>query len=60
MSKAFKNFFCNFLAVLGLRCSAGFSLVEELGVTLQCCAWASRCSGLSCGARALGHMDFSS
>ena len=45
-----------FLAVLGLRCCAGFfSSCSEWGLLSGCGAWASHCRGFSwCGAQALG------
>ena len=49
------NFFYLFLAVLGLRCCAGFSQVAARGLLSSCNAWAFHCSGFSCGgAHALG------
>ena len=64
--KALENFFFIgflviylFLAVLGLCCCAGFSLVAWAGATL--CYSAFHCSGISCcRAQARGHTDFSS
>ena len=40
-----------FLAVLGLHCCVGFSLVAECAG--YCGAWASHCGGFCCGARAI-------
>ena len=49
-----------FLAVLGLHCYAGFSLVIESRGYSSCSEWASQGSGFSsCGAWALRHVDFS-
>ena len=44
-----------FLAALGLRCCTwAFSSCGERGLLFRCGAWASHCSGFSCGgARAL-------
>ena len=36
-----------------------FSGCGEWGLPCSCAAWASHCSGFSCGIRALGHMGFS-
>ena len=48
-----------FLAVLGLHCSTGFSLVvEREGYSLVAACRASHCGGVSwCGACALGPVD---
>ena len=47
-------FVCFVLTVLGLRCFMGFSPVEVSGRLLSgCSAWATHCSGFSCGAQAL-------
>ena len=47
------DFFLFSLAVLGLHCCTGFSLVVMSG-DYSCDVWASHCSGFSClGARAL-------
>ena len=56
------NSFFFFLAVLGLCCCMGFSLVAPSGgLFSSCSAQASCCGGFSCcGARALGHSGFSS
>ena len=51
------NFVCLFLAVLGFRCCAGFSVVVARGAPLlsSCGAGASHCGVFSCcGARAPG------
>ena len=50
-----------FLAVLGLLCCAGFSLVAEAGGHSFVAVWqASRCCGFSCcKAQALGHTGVS-
>ena len=44
------NFVRLFLAVLGFRCCAGFSLVVARGAPLlsSCSAGASHCAGFSC------------
>ena len=55
----FNNFTHLFLAVLGLRCCAGFSLVAASRAT-NYRVQASHCAGVSCGARTLGHVGFSS
>ena len=51
-----------FLAVLGLCCCTGISLVvESRGPLSSCDAWASHCNGFSCyGAQVLGFMSLSS
>ena len=50
-----------FLAVLGLCCCPGSSLVVTSRTALPCSTQASHCSGFSCsGARALGHTGFRS
>ena len=50
-----------FLAVLGLCCCTGFSLVVPSGGYSSCSARASHCGGSSCwGARALGSSSLSS
>ena len=44
-----------FLAVLDLCCYAWtFSSCSELALLSSCSAWASHCSGFSCGSQALG------
>ena len=49
------------LAVLGLRCCVGISLVAvSEGVLSSCGAWASHCGGFCCGARPLGRVGFGS
>ena len=48
------------LAVLGLRCCSGFSLVAVSRSYSGCHVPASYCSGFSCGAWALGCLGFSS
>ena len=40
--------FTYLLAVLGLHCCVGFSLLGWAGATLHCSAWASHCGGFSC------------
>ena len=56
-----KIFIYLFIAVLGLCCCLGFSLVAAIGAILHCDAWASHCDNLSSGrAQALGPMGFSS
>ena len=55
-----KIFIYLFLAVLGLRCCSGFSLVVERRLLSSCGEWASRCGGFSCGAQSPGHTGFSS
>ena len=55
----FAQFF--FLTVLGLRlCVLAFSSCGEQGRLSICSVWASHCSGLSCGAWALGQTSFRS
>ena len=56
------NFIYLFLAMLGLCCCRGFSLVVVSGpYSLAVMCGASRCGGLCCcGARAPGHLGFSS
>ena len=50
-----------FLAVLGLRCFTGFSLVAGRGGNSSCSVQAFHCCGFSChGARALGREGFGS
>ena len=58
----FKKFIYLFLAVLGLCCYVGFSLVVVSGEQFfGCSAQASHCGGFSCrGAWALGQIGFSS
>ena len=41
-------------------CERAFSICRELGLLSSRGAEASRCGSFSCGARALGHMGFSS
>ena len=54
----FIHFLYLFLAVLGLHCCMGFSLVVESG---GCSPWTSHCSGFSgCRAWTLGYVGFSS
>ena len=43
------NFLSLFVAVLGLRCYAGFSPVQQVGLFSSCGARVSHCSGSSCG-----------
>ena len=51
----FKEFLNLFLAVLGLHCCVGFSLIMASGGHSSHGAQASHCGGFSCcGARALG------
>ena len=49
-----------FLAVLGLRCFMGFSLVAGSGGNSSCSVQASHCGGLSCGVRAVRREGFHS
>ena len=50
-----------FLAVLCVHCCTGFfSSCGECGLLSSCRVWAPHCSGFFCGARALGHVGFSS
>ena len=43
------DLFCVCVAVLGLCCCVGFSLVAaSKGLLSSCIAWASHCSGFSC------------
>ena len=49
-----------FLAVPGLHCCMGFSLVVVRGILSSCSAQSSYCSGFSCETRALGYMCFGS
>ena len=48
-----------FLAVLGLRCFTGFSLVAGSGGSSSCNVQASLCGGFSCGVQPLGQEGFS-
>ena len=56
----FYDFLYLFLAVLGLPCCEGFSLIAVTGLLSSCSALASRYRGLSCGAQALERSGFSS
>ena len=56
---SFYNFIYLFLAVRGLPCFEGFSVVlASGGLLFSCGTWASHCGTFSCcGAGALGCMD---
>ena len=47
----FLNLFILFLALLGLCCGVGFSLVVVSGGHYLVGSWASHCSGFCCGAQ---------
>ena len=56
----FLNFIVLFLAVQGLNCCSGFSVVVVSRAPLHWSARASHCSDFFCGAGTRGHIDLSS